>query len=95
MCAYIASTLQLAEGADNVMLSAAATLNLGAGTENPDEQPAAAPAPAGPAGPVAVVERAALPDAPAAIRPGQAAPWPAGTRELPLDKLGAMFGGAL
>jgi hypothetical protein len=99
LCGYIAATMQLAEGADNVMLAAAADLSLGTGTENtgtaPAAPPAATPAPAPVPGPVARVAVATLPDAPAAIRPGQHAPVPAGANPIRLDDIGRMFGGAL
>lgn len=99
VCAYIASTLQLAEGAENVMLAEAANLSLGTGTENltpgrfPDDT---APPAEQPVRPTARIPLGQLPDAPAGIRPGEPSPpMPEGVRMLPLEKIGALFGGAL
>lgn len=95
LCAYVASTLQLAEGADNVMLTEAAHLSLGTGTENPDAAPSEPPPADQPVRPAARIPLAQLPDAPPAIRAGDPTPMPEGVRMLPLDKIGALFGGAL
>jgi hypothetical protein len=99
VCAYIAATIDVAEGAENVMLSAAADINLGPGTENV-HTPAAGPSgpPVGRQRPAAVVDVEQLPDAPPGVRAG--APAPAGTggqivRELPLEMVGNLFGGGL
>lgn len=100
VCAYIAATMQLAEGTDNVMLTSAADLHLGPGTENPHAAPAAPAVPEGPVRPGARISLADLPDGPAAVRVGQAAPADggdphAGLNVLPLDKIGMIFGGGL
>lgn len=96
VCAYIAATMQLAEGQDNTMLTHAADLDLGPGTGN--RRAAADPQvqPAGPASPGARINLAAMPDGPTAIRVGQPAPTTTGgLRELPLEAIGGLFGGGL
>jgi hypothetical protein len=92
LCAYIASTLQLAEGAENVMLTEAAYLSLGTGTEHTSD-PAEHGRPSPATLPAARVTRGDLPDAPTPIRPGQAAPIPAGARPLPAEALGSLLTG--
>lgn len=99
VCAYIASTVQLQEGADNVMLTHAAHLDLGPGTGNPNADPTPAP-PAAPGGgpqamPGARIAVDDLPDAPPGIRPGQPTPLAGGVRAVPLADIGRLFGGGL
>jgi hypothetical protein len=93
------------------MLSHAADIHLGAGTENPhptagDPGPAPAPAPAPRRAPVpappadvrpgARVRLADRPDAPPGVRAGQpAAGGGPVTRALPLEDVGRLFGGGL
>lgn len=94
VCTYVAATMQLAEGERNPMLDAATDLDLGTGTENPHRTAGAPAAPAkGPAGPYARVPLDQLPDAPAAVRPGQPAALPDGLVPIPFDKLGSFLGG--
>lgn len=100
VCAYVAATMQLAEGTDNVMLAEAAGLHLGPGTENPAMAPAAPAVPEGPVRPGARLRLDELPDGPAGVRVGRADPAGAGDPHagltvLPLDRIGKLFGGGL
>ena len=105
VCTYIAATLQLAEGTENVMLAEAARLSLGPGTElaagaDDREPPLALPPMAGSAagmpgvGPAyAHIPADALADAPPSIRVGQPSPVAAGSRPVPFERLPRMLSG--